>query len=305
LIPRTFDLEEREKTVMMTTTRRACGTVLFLPVTLAMCGSNTYAQSHANDGRPSDSRSIVDSPLDNDSVMTARSPISLQPAMLVTPAAPTWKHLFTDTVHEFRQLPSRENLEWLVAGLAVTAAAHVADDDVLHKLSDASELRPAARPGAVLGSTPFELAGATALYVFGRAGNHPRLAHVGGDLVRAQLMAEALALGIKHAVRRDRPEGSGFSFPSGHATVSFASATVLQRHFGWKVGAPAYGVAGYIALSRVQMRRHYLSDVAIGATLGIIAGRTITLGHERAVRVEPLASPDGAGLQFRWIGKKP
>jgi membrane-associated phospholipid phosphatase len=105
-------------------------------------------------------------------------------------------------------------------------------------------------------------------------------------------------------VRRQRPEGSGFAFPSGHTTVSFASATVLQQHFGWKAGAPAYALASYIALSRVQMQRHYLSDVAFGAALGIAAGRTIVIGSERRrVRLEPLVVGGGGGVQFNWLGR--
>lgn len=229
-----------------------------------------------------------------DSLPTARTPQPL----------PSWRRLFTDTYSELKQLPSRDNLEWFALGLAMAAGAHTVDNDVLHKLSDTPSLRPAARPGAVLGSTPFQLAGAFTMFTVGRMTNHPRVAHVGGDLIRAQLLAEGLAVGIKQSVRRPRPEGSGFSFPSGHTTVSFASATVLQRHFGWKVGAPAYGVAGYIALSRVQMRRHYSSDVALGAALGIIAGRTITIGHaNKAVQLEPMATPGGAAVQFRWTGR--
>jgi membrane-associated phospholipid phosphatase len=133
----------------------------------------------------------------------------------------------------------------------------------------------------------------------------PRMAHVGGDLIRAQLLAEAFAVGIKQIGRRDRPEGRGFSFPSGHTTVSFASATVLQRHFGWRIGLPAYATAGYIAVSRVQMRRHYLSDVAFGAALGILAGRTVTFGHAGPrLELAPQATPYGAALSLRWTGAK-
>src|SRR5262249_47177001 len=113
-----------------------------------------------------------------------------------------------------------------------------------------------------------------------------------------------LTFGIKEATRRARPEGSGFSFPSGHTTVAFASATVLQRHFGWKVGIPAYGVATYVAASRVQMKRHYLSDVAFGAALGIVAGRTVTVGRGHQLMLTPLASTDGPGLGFTWMGRK-
>jgi membrane-associated phospholipid phosphatase len=217
----------------------------------------------------------------------------------------TWKGLFGETLREFGQLPSRDSAKWLVAGVAMAAVVHPWDNNISDSLSGATDLGPSVRPGAVLGSTPFQLGGAFALYSVGRLSHHPRLAHVGGDLVRAQLLAEGMTLGIKQSVRRSRPEGSGFSFPSGHTTVSFASATVLQRHFGWHVGLPAYGVAGYIALSRVQMRRHYLSDVALGAALGVIAGRTITVGHEHAVQLSPMATAGGAGVQFTWIGRKP
>jgi membrane-associated phospholipid phosphatase len=107
---------------------------------------------------------------------------------------------------------------------------------------------------------------------------------------------------FKESTRRSRPEGTGFSFPSGHTTVTFASATVLQRHFGWKVGLPAYAVASYVAASRVEMQRHYLSDVAFGAALGIVAGRTLPIGHGRALMLTPMASPSGVGAQFTLSG---
>ncbi len=131
----------------------------------------------------------------------------------------------------------------------------------------------------------------------------PRMTAVGADLFRSQLMSQGLTMVAKQAVRRHRPEGSGYAFPSGHTTVSFASATVLQRHFGWRVGAPAYALASYVAMSRVQMQRHYLSDVAFGAALGIAAGHSITLGRQRQMQLAPMAAGGGAGIQFVWVGK--
>jgi len=126
---------------------------------------------------------------------------------------------------------------------------------------------------------------------------------VGADLFRSQLMSQGLTMVAKQAVRRHRPEGSGYAFPSGHTTVSFASATVLQRHFGWRVGAPAYALASYVAMSRVQMQRHYLSDVAFGAALGIVAGRTVRIGHQRWM-ITPIGTENGAAAGFTWVGKK-
>jgi membrane-associated phospholipid phosphatase len=214
--------------------------------------------------------------------------------------------LITGTVHSFRQLPSKESLGILAAGSAATLAVRPLDGEVSEDLSNGTSLRNAFRPGTIVGGTPLQLGAALTTYAIGRALNKPCAVSVGADLVQAQLMATALTIGFKQATRRSRPEGSGFSFPSGHTSTAFASATVLQRHFGWKVGVPAYAVASYVAASRVEMRRHYWSDVAFGATIGILAGRSVTVGHGHQFMLVPLVSPDGAGAGagFTWIGKK-
>mgnify|MGYP002382179598 CR=1 FL=1 len=55
---------------------------------------------------------------------------------------------------------------------------------------------------------------------------------------------------------------------------AFATASVLQADLGWKAGLPAYAVATWVAASRVQTKRHYVSDVVAGAAVGILAGRS-------------------------------
>jgi len=103
--------------------------------------------------------------------------------------------------------------------------------------------------------------------------------------------------------RRTRPDGTRYSFPSGHASTAFATATVLQRHLGWKAGIPAYSLATYVAASRVESRRHYLSDVAFGAALGVVAGRTVTIGRgEARFAVSPAVALGGGGVTFTWVG---
>ena len=223
-------------------------------------------------------------------------------------SAPSVSGLFTGTAGNFAQLGSRASLGIAAVGTVAALGAHRVDHEVTHSftMSSTSSHDPF-RPGAVIGGTPFQLGAAFATYAIGRALDKPCAASLGADLVQAQLMAQVLAAGIKQATRRSRPEGSGYSFPSGHTSVAFASATVLQRHFGWKVGIPAYGVAAYVGASRVEMNRHYLSDVAFGAALGIIAGRTVTVGRGRQLMLTPLAPPDnagtGAGIGFTWVGK--
>jgi membrane-associated phospholipid phosphatase len=219
---------------------------------------------------------------------------------------PSFKQVFTGTFSGFRQLRSGASLELAAIGGLAAFGTHSVDGSVTRSLGDPNPLYNTFKSGAVIGGTPLELGAAFGTYAIGRALNKPCAASVGADLVQAELMAQVLTIGMKEATRRSRPEGTGFSFPSGHAAVAFASATVLQRHFGWKVGIPAYAVASYVAASRVEMKRHYLSDVAFGAALGIVAGRAVTVGHGRHLLLTPIAAPEGnsAGLGFTWNRKE-
>jgi len=207
-------------------------------------------------------------------------------------------------VSDLRRLPSRGSLGIASIGAAAAFGAHTLDTSTSRTFSGETELRSTFKSGAVLGGAPLQMGAAFASYAIGRALHMPCAARVGAALFRAQLIAQGLTLALKETSRRSRPEGGGFSFPSGHTAVSFASATVLQQEFGWKVGVPAYAVASYIAASRVQMKRHYLSDVTFGAALGIVAGRTVSIGHGRRLLVTPIATPSGAAAGFTILGKR-
>ncbi|MBD1391704.1 phosphatase PAP2 family protein [Mucilaginibacter glaciei] len=59
------------------------------------------------------------------------------------------------------------------------------------------------------------------------------------------------------------------SFPSGHSSTSFATATALSSAYPkWYVVAPAMLWAGSVAYSRAYLGVHYMSDVTFGASLG-------------------------------------
>jgi membrane-associated phospholipid phosphatase len=92
--------------------------------------------------------------------------------------------------------------------------------------------------------------------------------------------AYALNTALKLAVGRRRPELPGLpplvstptrlSFPSAHATTSFAAARAYSR-----LGAPRtplYALAASLAASRVYLGVHYPSDVLAGAVLGSVLG---------------------------------
>jgi membrane-associated phospholipid phosphatase len=66
--------------------------------------------------------------------------------------------------------------------------------------------------------------------------------------------------------------GAGYeltSFPSGHAQTAFTLATALTMLFP-RWGIPLFLVAGAVAVSRVILTSHYLSDVIAGAGIGIL-----------------------------------
>jgi membrane-associated phospholipid phosphatase len=230
---------------------------------------------------------------------------SEETAIRAIPQTPGFGQLLESSFGDFRRLPSWETVAWLSIGAVAAGFSNTVDHSVTHTVADSSMmLDRTLRPGAILGGKEFQFGTAFATFALGRfSGNH-RMADVGSKLLRAQLMAQTVSGVIKVSANRTRPDGTNLSFPSGHTSVSFASATVLQREFGWKVGIPAYAIASYIGASRIEAKRHFLSDVAFGAAIGIVAGRTVTVGKgDKKFALAPMATPGGAGVSFTWVGK--
>lgn len=211
--------------------------------------------------------------------------------------------LIGSSLRDFRHLASKDTATVLAIGAAgAWLGGSVGDRSTSRVLSQSRTLDPIMESGETLGGARLQLVGALATYSIGRVSQSPRVTAIGGDLLRAQLLSQTLTAGIKMSVRRTRPDGTRFSFPSGHSSVTFASATVLHRHLGPKVGIPAYAVATYVAASRIQERRHFLSDVAFGAAVGIAAGRTVTIGRgARRFALAPTPVPGGMALSLNWV----
>jgi membrane-associated phospholipid phosphatase len=97
----------------------------------------------------------------------------------------------------------------------------------------------------------------------------------------------ALNTVVKLAVRRQRPQLPGLpaltgtptrlSFPSAHATTSFAAAPLFGR-LGLPT-APLYALAAGLALSRLYLGVHYPSDVLAGAILGSAVAGSVAIAH--------------------------
>jgi len=159
--------------------------------------------------------------------------------------------------------------------------------------------------GNLIGQFTFQVSAGFATYGIGKVAHNEKTADVGRDIVRAQLLSQTLVQTVKYTVRRERPDRSNNkSFPSGHSASAFATATVLQRHYGWKIGVPAYGLGGYIALARMAWNRHHATDVVMGAGFGIASARTVTMSLAKSqfnVGVQPQTG--GASLNFTKIYK--
>jgi membrane-associated phospholipid phosphatase len=99
-------------------------------------------------------------------------------------------------------------------------------------------------------------------------------------------VAIVLNFAVKVVVKRPRPDlgpdlpplggaPSSLSFPSAHATSSFAVATAMTRVA--PLGALAFALAFLICVGRPYLGMHYPSDVLVGAILGVILGLVVPL----------------------------
>ena len=227
-----------------------------------------------------------------------------QQSLSIPAPAPVGLHdVVADAIQDFRRVPSWTNIAILAAGGLGAAMSHTSDRSLSNAMSSSQGLGTVLGVGETAGGARMQLFGALGTYAVGRFSGQHTIATIGADLIQSQIVAQSMTAAIKMSVGRTRPDGTQYSFPSGHASVSFATATVLQRNLGWKVGIPAYGFATYVAASRIQDKRHFLSDVAFGAAIGIVAGRSVTVGKgDGKFSVAPSAAPGGGGISFTWLG---
>jgi membrane-associated phospholipid phosphatase len=181
----------------------------------------------------------------------------------------------------------------------VAAGSLLVDDEVTTAVSD-PEAHAWLGPGDVLGDGYLHFAAPLALYLAGRAAGHADTSSLGVMLLRTQVVNGVLTRSLKFLPRarpyQDEPAFGKGSFPSGHTSAAFATATVLHRRFGWAGGIPAFALATYIGISRLE-RVHYLSDVTFGAAVGIASGLTVTLPGG-GTAISPIVGPGVRGVSI-------
>lgn len=144
--------------------------------------------------------------------------------------------------------------------------------------------RPRSLDNAFVGITntaePIAVAVPVSMFVAGLIEKDNSLKYNAIQVVGALAVSTVITEGLKYTIRRPRPyvtypyiqhrtTESDFSFPSGHATVAFATATSLSLHYPkWYVIAPSFLWATTVAYSRLDLGQHYPSDVVAGALIG-------------------------------------
>jgi membrane-associated phospholipid phosphatase len=220
--------------------------------------------------------------------------------------------LVRSTASDFVAFPKRKST-WAILGIGAAAAlaVHPFDDEINEEAMEADGLRKFLTPGKYLGYAWVQGGAAVGLYLVGRYAMEPdvpgthtnKMSHLGFDLLRANLVTTALTYGIKYAAQRDRPTGECCAFPSGHASVTFATAAVLERHLGYRASWPMFILAGYVSASRITDNRHFMSDVLFGAALGMATGWTVVGRHGRnQYSVMPVPVRGGMALSVKRTG---
>jgi len=209
-------------------------------------------------------------------------------------------HIVQNLGTDLRGLASLQTVTILGIGGSAAIVTSRHDDDV----DEWTLARPAeswTKIGKVGGDGWTQGAIAIGTWAVGSLTDHRLTTHVGSDLIRAQALNGVTTWVLKLGVNRARPSGGDHAFPSGHTSATFATAGVLHRHFGWKAGLPAYAAAGFVGVTRVRDRAHWVSDTVFGAAIGIAAAWTVTHGHETpSWSITPVATPGGGAIVVRW-----
>jgi hypothetical protein len=173
--------------------------------------------------------------------------------------------------------------------------------------------------GEALGSPPALFGASLAIAAAGCLTGSEEGVATGATILEALSVAGVSTIGLKLAVHRRRPDGSDhLSFPSNHASGSFAFATVLARRHGWRLGVPAFLAAGFVSWARMAGDKHFLTDTLFGAALGSAVGlaaareqsspaqqkpdSAVELPRSSLAAVVPIVFADGGGVAMaaRW-----
>jgi len=152
------------------------------------------------------------------------------------------------------------------------------------------------------------------LSVSGVPGKH-NLSNQTALFVKSELVMLATVYGLKYSVGEARPDtGQRNSFPSGHTAQAFTAATFLVKEYGYNsiwIPIGAYTAATTVGVFRMLNNRHWISDVLVGAGIGMLSTELIYRTHQekwgahkkhqlQAIQINPFSmyGTNGVSLQL-------
>jgi len=126
------------------------------------------------------------------------------------------------------------------------------------------------------------------------------LASISTDALKSVFRRPRPSAGMGSEVTKKLAELAGgfskYSFPSGHSMAIGSVAAYLMGFVGRRKDLAIIALAGLVALSRVYLGMHYLSDVIVGLALGALIGRFVLFERKRSEEKK---------VQFAFLGGWP
>jgi len=217
-----------------------------------------------------------------------------------------WKQLAPlprDLWGETKETFSGWNLAYVAATAGLAGGLAFLDADMQRPWRRGDELvgRDLCDVGNMVGH-PGVQAGVMGLtYTMGQLIGDEKLTQAGKAMAETMVFTSLTTLALKGAFNRERPDDSDhLSFPSWHASATFGNATVLAEYYGWKAAIPAYLVSIFVAWTRIEDNKHFVTDTLTGAAVGCIYGHAVSryaMRTRSGVAVEPVIMIGGPGVQ--------
>jgi hypothetical protein len=211
----------------------------------------------------------------------------------------TMRGYFSNLRYNFLGVFTHGNHKPLLITAALTASSTLLDDEGKQYFIDHPH-ENWGKIGSAMGGTVAVVGTTVGLFSAGRISRGDNFRATSYDLSQAIIVNAVYTTVLKFSVGRERPDGSNnLSFPSGHASNAFAAASVVARHYP-KVAIPVYGLATYIAVSRMAANKHYLSDIVAGSGLGWGIGRLVVRRNGRPPDVKPGKTEEPPQEKTTW-----
>jgi len=166
----------------------------------------------------------------------------------------------------------------------------------------------------------FTMSFAGALYASANFFNDQKLLQTTNLMAQSLIITSVFTTALKVIIGRARPHVNNkphtfrpfnfkfdpdyMSMPSGHTSSIFTMMTVIAKQYDfWYIKIPAYTFATSVAVQRMNDRKHWLSDLLIGGTIGYLIADSVVkrnLYSSENLSVQPVFNSNGVGLAFQF-----